>query len=96
MVVATGSSTEFGAIFELMSSVEQKRTPLQLSMDELAKKLSILSFSIIGIICLISVLQQRSWLDMFTIGGENDCFMSLLRVDKLLTSFSLTCSRCYT
>lgn len=38
-------------------------------MDELAKKLSLLSFGVIGVICLIGVLQQRSWLDMFTIGG---------------------------
>jgi P-type Ca2+ transporter type 2C len=51
------------------AQVEEKRTPLQNSMDELAKKLSIASFGIIGIICLIGVLQQRSWLDMFTIGG---------------------------
>ena len=38
-------------------------------MDELATKLSMLSFGIIGVICLIGVLQQRSWLEMFTIGG---------------------------
>jgi hypothetical protein len=38
-------------------------------MDELAKKLSIISFGVIGVICLIGVLQARSWLDMFTIGG---------------------------
>ncbi|KAL0066103.1 High affinity Ca2+/Mn2+ P-type ATPase-like protein [Marasmius tenuissimus] len=37
-------------------------------MDELATKLSILSFGIISIIWLIGVLQRRSWLDMFTIG----------------------------
>jgi Ca2+-transporting ATPase len=37
-------------------------------MDELAKKLSIISFGVIGVICLIGVLQHRSWLDMFTIG----------------------------
>lgn len=49
--------------------VEERRTPLQLSMDELAKKLSIISFGVIGVICLIGVLQHRSWLDMFTIGG---------------------------
>ena len=40
-------------------------------MDELAKKLSVLSFGIIGIICIIGVLQSRSWLDMFTIGGAH-------------------------
>lgn len=39
-------------------------------MDELAKKLSIISFGIIGVIVLIGVLQSRSWLEMFTIGGE--------------------------
>lgn len=39
-------------------------------MDELAKKLSFLSFGIIGVICLIGVLQKRSWLEMFTIGGK--------------------------
>lgn len=38
-------------------------------MDELAKKLSILSFGVIGVICIIGVLQSRSWLEMFTIGG---------------------------
>ncbi|THV06634.1 Ca-transporting ATPase [Dendrothele bispora CBS 962.96] len=68
IVVATGSQTEFGVIFSMMQEIEEKRTPLQLNMDELAKKLSILSFGIIGVICLIGVLQQRSWLDMFTIG----------------------------
>lgn len=68
IVVATGVTTEFGMIFSMMQDVEEKRTPLQLSMDELAQKLSILSFGIIGVICLIGIWQQRPWLDMFTIG----------------------------
>ncbi|KAF7294027.1 Calcium-transporting ATPase 1 [Mycena kentingensis (nom. inval.)] len=68
IVIATGTATEFGVIFAMMQDVEEKRTPLQLSMDELAKKLSILSFGIIGVICLIGVISHRSWLDMFTIG----------------------------
>jgi Ca2+-transporting ATPase len=38
-------------------------------MDDLAKRLSIFSFGIIGIIVLIGVIQHRSWLEMFTIGG---------------------------
>jgi len=69
IVIATGSETEFGVIFSMMQDVEEKRTPLQLNMDELAKKLSIVSFGVIGIICLIGVLQKRPWLEMFTIGG---------------------------
>lgn len=69
VVIATGLQTEFGVIFSMMQDVEEKRTPLQLSMDELAKKLSIISFAVIGIICLIGVIQKRGWLEMFTIGG---------------------------
>jgi len=38
-------------------------------MDELAKKLSMVSFGVIGVICVIGLLQHRSWLEMFTIGG---------------------------
>ncbi|KAI6145440.1 hypothetical protein BKA82DRAFT_995541 [Pisolithus tinctorius] len=68
IVIATGTETEFGVIFSMMQDVEEKRTPLQLNMDELAKKLSMLSFGIIGVICLIGVWQHRPWLDMFTIG----------------------------
>jgi magnesium-transporting ATPase (P-type) len=69
IVIATGTQTEFGIIFSMMQDVEERRTPLQHSMDELAKKLSIISFGIIGVICLVGVFQHRPWLDMFTIGG---------------------------
>ncbi|KAJ7033421.1 hypothetical protein C8F04DRAFT_624252 [Mycena alexandri] len=68
IVIATGVGTEFGVVFSMVQDVDDKKTPLQLSMDELAKKLSILSFGIIGVICIIGVLQHRSWLEMFTIG----------------------------
>ncbi|KAF8736928.1 hypothetical protein AX14_013742 [Amanita brunnescens Koide BX004] len=68
VVIATGTDTEFGIIFSMMQDVEERRTPLQHSMDELAKKLSMFSFGVIGVICIIGLLQHRSWLDMFTIG----------------------------
>lgn len=68
IVIATGTQTEFGVIFSMMQDVEEKKTPLQLSMDELAQKLSFISFGIIGVICLIGVIQSRGWLEMFTIG----------------------------
>lgn len=42
-------------------------------MDELAKKLSAISFAVIGVICLIGVFQKRGWLEMFTIGGTLRC-----------------------
>ncbi|EJD08323.1 Ca-transporting ATPase [Fomitiporia mediterranea MF3/22] len=68
IVIATGGQTEFGVIFSMMQDVEEKRTPLQLNMDELAKKLSMFSFGVIGVICVIGILQKRHWLEMFTIG----------------------------
>ncbi|KAI0251244.1 hypothetical protein BJV78DRAFT_1347157 [Lactifluus subvellereus] len=68
VVIATGSQTEFGVVFSMVQDVEERRTPLQHNMDELAKKLSMLSFGIIGVICLIGVVQHRPWLEMFTIG----------------------------
>lgn len=39
-------------------------------MNELGKQLSIFSFGIIAVIVLIGLLQKRSWLEMFTIGGK--------------------------
>ncbi|GAA5998595.1 hypothetical protein JCM5350_005059 [Sporobolomyces pararoseus] len=68
IVVGTGKQSEFGVVFSMMQDVEEKKTPLQISMDELAKRLSAISFGVIGMICLIGVFQHRSWLDMFTIG----------------------------
>ncbi|RUS15392.1 hypothetical protein BC937DRAFT_92522 [Endogone sp. FLAS-F59071] len=68
IVVATGADTEFGVVVKIMQEVEDRRTPLQTSMDELGKQLSYLSFAIIGVIVLIGILQGRKWLEMFTIG----------------------------
>ncbi|KAI8377809.1 PMR1-type calcium-transporting P-type ATPase [Radiomyces spectabilis] len=68
IVVATGKSTEFGNVFEMMQEVEVRKTPLQISMNELGKQLSIFSFGVIAVIVLIGLIQRRSWLEMFTIG----------------------------
>ncbi|KAI5949568.1 PMR1 [Candida jiufengensis] len=67
IVVGTGAQTVFGTVFEMMSEIEKPKTPLQQAMDKLGKDLSVFSFIIIGIICLIGIFQGRSWLDMFQI-----------------------------
>lgn len=67
IVVGTGKNTSFGAVFEMMNNIEKPKTPLQHSMDKLGKDLSLCSFVIIGFICLIGILQGRSWLEMFQI-----------------------------
>ncbi len=69
VVLATGKETEFGRIFDMVQGIERRKTPLQEKMDELGKKLSFLSFGIIGIIMMFGIFQGRQALEMFTIGG---------------------------
>ncbi|KAI9492667.1 P-type ATPase [Zychaea mexicana] len=51
-----------------MQQVENRKTPLQVDMNELGKQLSILSSGIIIVTALIVLIQGRHWLEMFTIG----------------------------
>ncbi|SCU90837.1 LADA_0F06678g1_1 [Lachancea dasiensis] len=67
IVVGTAKNTAFGKVFEMMNSIEKPKTPLQTAMDKLGKDLSLLSFGLIGVICLIGIIQGRSWLEMFQI-----------------------------
>lgn len=67
IVVGTGSKTEFGVVFEMMSEIEKPKTPLQQAMDKLGKDLSVFSFIVIGVICFLGIVQGRAWLDMFQI-----------------------------
>ena len=55
-------------------------------MDELAKQLSILSFGVIGVICLIGVWQNRKWLEMFTIGGTYSTLPFVISLRSLFIS----------
>ena len=48
--------------------MEERKTPLQVRMDDLGKKLSAFSFGIIGVIMFIGLIQGRDMVEMFTIG----------------------------
>lgn len=67
IVVGIGTNTSFGSVFEMMNSIEKPKTPLQSAMDKLGKDLSLGSFVLIGCICLIGIIQGKSWLEMFQI-----------------------------
>ncbi|KAH9908919.1 calcium-transporting ATPase type 2C member 1 [Xylariomycetidae sp. FL2044] len=67
IVFATGGDTHFGTIATSVSGTESPRSPLQVSMDELGKQLSQISFGIIGLISLVGLLQGKKLLDIFTI-----------------------------
>ncbi len=68
IVIATAGDTEFGKTFQEMKDIEVRRTPLQMTMDELGKKLSIFSIGIIVCIGLLGMFQGQTFLSMFNIG----------------------------
>ncbi|KAF3055794.1 Calcium-transporting ATPase 1 [Daldinia childiae] len=67
IVFATGGNTHFGTIATSVSGTESPRSPLQISMDDLGKQLSQISFGIIGVISLVGLLQGKNILEIFTI-----------------------------
>ncbi|OQR93627.1 P-type ATPase [Achlya hypogyna] len=68
VVYGTGRSTEFGAVFEVVDSVEERKTPLQARMDTLANQLSMASMAVIGVIVLIGAIQGQPVFKMLQIG----------------------------
>ncbi|KAF0491194.1 calcium-transporting P [Gigaspora margarita] len=68
IVVGTGNNTEYGVVFSLVKEAETPKTPFQISMNDLGKKLSYLSGAIIAVIVTLGLIQGRQWLEMFTIG----------------------------
>ncbi|XP_078400696.1 calcium-transporting ATPase type 2C member 2-like isoform X3 [Cetorhinus maximus] len=68
IVIGTGENSEFGEIFKMMQAEEAPKTPLQKSMDNLGKQLSLFSFVVIGLMMLIGWLQGKHLLGMFTLG----------------------------
>jgi Ca2+-transporting ATPase len=57
VVTATGDKTEFGTITSTLSDVESEKTTMQVALDDLGKKVSILAFGIIIFFVVIGLLQ---------------------------------------
>ncbi|RQM16416.1 hypothetical protein DD237_003400 [Peronospora effusa] len=68
VVVGTGSRTEFGQVFDVVHQVEERRTPLQNSMDTLGKHLSMFSLAVIAAIVVVGVIQRKDVVTMLQIG----------------------------
>ncbi|PKI85337.1 P-type Ca(2+) transporter [Malassezia vespertilionis] len=67
IVVAIGPATEFGSIFGMVDQVTERQTPMQRSMGDLARRISIASLCVIGVILLLGLFQRQPLLEMFTI-----------------------------
>merc|ERR1719445_1084898 len=68
LVTATADRTQFGQVFQMMSEEEAPATPLQNSMNQLGKQLSLYSLVAIGLIMLAGWWQGKKVMVMFNIG----------------------------
>lgn len=59
LVTDTGMNTEMGKIAALLKSAEEKKTPLQVSLDKFGKKLSIGILAICAVLFAVSVLVRQ-------------------------------------
>ena len=67
LVVAVGVSTEFGMVASELANVTTRKSPLQIKIDELGKRLAYLSSVAIIIIAILGVLMGRPFLETLTV-----------------------------
>jgi len=63
LVTGTGMNTEMGKIADLMNLTKQRKTPLQISLDNFSQKLAIIIMIICGIVFLLRLYQKEPVLD---------------------------------
>ena len=63
LVTGTGMDTEIGKIAGLMNATKEKKTPLQISLDNFSSKLAIVIMIICGIVFLLSMYRRMPILD---------------------------------
>lgn len=64
-VTAVGMETEVGRIARLLKTASEKRTPLQVNLDEFGKKLSVIILIFCGILFGMNILRGGSAVDAF-------------------------------
>lgn len=62
-VTGTGMDTEIGKIASLMNATKEKKTPLQISLDQFSSKLAIVIMGICAVVFAISLYRQMPILD---------------------------------
>ncbi|MGL6174156.1 MAG: cation-translocating P-type ATPase [Cellulosilyticaceae bacterium] len=63
LITATGMQTELGKIADLMNQTKQKKTPLQVSLDDFSKKLAMIILVICFIVFGLSIYRSMPILD---------------------------------
>ncbi len=68
MVVATGMSSEFGRIAQMVETVEVARTPLQENLDRLGGTLGKAALAVVALVVVIGLLRGLPVVEMFMFG----------------------------
>jgi Ca2+-transporting ATPase len=68
LIVATGMSTEFGKLAQLLHAVESTKTPLQKSLDRVGSVLARVAGVLVTCIVIAGLLRGQSFIDMFIFG----------------------------
>lgn len=65
LVTDIGMNTEIGRIANLLQSAKEKKTPLQVNLDNFGKKLAIVILAISAVILVLNVIRGNSIIDSF-------------------------------
>jgi len=68
IVIATGMFTEFGKIAYLLQNTENRKTPLQINLNQLGRSIGIYALIIAGVMSLVGFLNGNEIIEMFIWG----------------------------
>ena len=65
IVTETGMNTEIGKIAALMNQTKEKKTPLQISLDQFSSKLAMVIMAICAVVFALSIYRKMALMDAF-------------------------------
>jgi Ca2+-transporting ATPase len=68
VVVATGMSTEFGKIAQMLQTVETSKTPLQENLDRVGHMLARVAFAVVAVIVALGLFRGQPVIEMLIFG----------------------------
>ena len=80
IVTNTAMDTEIGNIASLMNDTKNKKTPLQISMDNFSKKLALVIMGICGFVLLLSLIRGQALLDSLMFAAIPEALTSIITI----------------
>ncbi|MEK7326379.1 MAG: ATPase, partial [Chloroflexota bacterium] len=68
VVAATGMSTEFGKVAQMLQTIETGKTPLQENLDKLGHALARAAFVVVAIIVALGLFRGQPFIEMLIFG----------------------------